>query len=298
MKIGIGLPTVFASNQGPLLLEWARRADEAGFSSLAILDRVVYQNYEPLVALTAAAAVTTRIRLTTAVLLAPLRNPGILAKQAASLDALSNGRLTLGMAVGNRKDDFLAAPATHTDRGKRFEASLAIMKRIWTGEDAGGGVGPIGPAPVQRGGPEVLIGGRAEVALCRAGRLGDGYITGGINDLPGARAAYDIARAAWDEAGRAGAPRFVGSLACAIGDEAARLTAEATQHYYTYQSGPPSNNPRGTEATSRAHNVPSTATEIAELIAACEAAGLDEMFVRPGGVTDPAQVDLLAKAVL
>jgi alkanesulfonate monooxygenase SsuD/methylene tetrahydromethanopterin reductase-like flavin-dependent oxidoreductase (luciferase family) len=302
MKIGLGLPTLFAPGEGPLLLEWARRADAAGFSSLSILDRIVYENYEPLVALTAAAAVTERIRLMTAILIAPLRNAGILAKQAASLDALSNGRLTLGLAVGNRKDDFDVAPASHGDRGKRFEAQLTLMKRIWVGDDAGDGVGPVGPAPVQPGGPRLIFGGRSPIALRRIARFADGYVTGSVSDVQGAKATFALVEEEWRKQGRASKPLFVGTLACAIGKEAVQATEAAALRYYNYQGGRPSDQPRPpgppAAATATASTIPSTAEAIREVLAECEAAGMDEVLVRPGGVTDPNQVDLLAAALL
>ena len=94
MKVGIGLPGNVPGTKGEVILEWARRADAGPFSSLGTIDRLVYDNYDPLVVLSAAAGATSRVRLLTCVLLAPLHNPGILAKQAASLDAVSSGRLT------------------------------------------------------------------------------------------------------------------------------------------------------------------------------------------------------------
>jgi alkanesulfonate monooxygenase SsuD/methylene tetrahydromethanopterin reductase-like flavin-dependent oxidoreductase (luciferase family) len=102
MNIGIGLPAAIPGVKGDVILEWARRADSAAFSSLGVLDRVVYQNYEPLMTLAAVAGVTKRLRLMTALLIAPLRRTALLAKQIASLDALSNGRLTLGLGIGAR----------------------------------------------------------------------------------------------------------------------------------------------------------------------------------------------------
>src|SRR3954464_2377612 len=110
MDIGIGLPTAIPGTTRSQLLDWSRKADERGFSCLGTIDRLVYPNYEPLIALAAAAAVTQRIRLGATLLLAPLRTNGaLLAKQAASIDALSEGRMVLGMAVGAREDDYEAS---------------------------------------------------------------------------------------------------------------------------------------------------------------------------------------------
>src|SRR5712692_5890349 len=100
MQIGVGLPNGVPGTDGQLVIEWARRADEGPFSSLGVLDRLVYDSYEPLLSLAAAAAVTQRVKLATTIVIGPLRNTTLLAKLAASLDALSNGRLVLGLAVG------------------------------------------------------------------------------------------------------------------------------------------------------------------------------------------------------
>ena len=133
MKLGIGLPSTMPDVSGDLILEWARRADAGGFSSLGIIDRLLYTNYESLVTLAAAAGATARIRLMTMILIAPLRQPAMLAKQAATLDAISGGRLTLGLGLGAREDDYRAAGVPFDHRGRRLEEQLGAIKRIWKG---------------------------------------------------------------------------------------------------------------------------------------------------------------------
>src|SRR5438034_4309370 len=133
MKIGIRLPATIPGTEGKRILDWAKKADSGPFSSLAILDRLVFPNYEPLITLAAVAGATQRIRLMTTVLLAPLRDHVLLAKQAASLDAFSGGRLTLGLGVGAREDDYLAASVSYKRRGKLFDEELETLKHIWSG---------------------------------------------------------------------------------------------------------------------------------------------------------------------
>src|SRR5215213_6243440 len=123
MEVGIGLPTTIPGVEGPQVLEWARRAEARDFSSLGTIVRIAYANHEPLIALAAVAGVTERIRLATTILIAPYRlNAALLAKQAATLDVLSGGRLVLGVAVGGREDDYAASGADFRSRGRVFDA--------------------------------------------------------------------------------------------------------------------------------------------------------------------------------
>ena len=132
MDVGIGLPSTIRGVEREQVLEWARRAEARGFSSLGTIDRIVYDNYEPLIALAAAAAVTERIRLATTILIAPYRaNGALVAKQAASVDRLSRGRLVLGVAVGGREDDYEASGVDFHTRGRQFEAMLGQWEKVW-----------------------------------------------------------------------------------------------------------------------------------------------------------------------
>ncbi|MFQ5855293.1 MAG: LLM class flavin-dependent oxidoreductase [Anaerolineae bacterium] len=287
MQIGIGLPATIPGVEGSHILDWARRADSGPFSSLGIIDRLVYPNYDPLVTLAAAAAVTRRIRLMSTILVAPLRNAGILAKQAASLDALSGGRFTLGLGVGGREDDYRAAPASFSDRGRRFEEQLDIMKRIWSGQPLAADVGPVGPPPVQQGGPEVLIGGYSPAAVRRVGRWGDGYIAGGGGDPARVHQLYSIAEEAWKAEGRPGRPRFVGAIYCALGSDVADRAAAYIRDYYAFM---------GPMAENLANAIPSSPDAIKGAILAFADIGMDELILWPC-VPDLDQVDRLADLV-
>ncbi len=287
MKIGIGLPAAIPGVGGDLILDWARRADESSFSSLGLIDRVVYPNYEPMVTLAAAAAVTVRVRLMTMVLLAPLRTTGVLAKQAASLDALSGGRFTLGLGIGRRPDDFQAAPGQLKGRGKRFEEQLALMKRIWAGEPVGEGVGPVGPPPVRRGGPELLIGGTAPEAVARVGRWADGYVASGT-DAEQVRGLYRIAQESWAAEGRSGAPRLVGGAYFALGPGAAERGAETVRDYYRFMG------PAADQMTGAALSFPEA---VRGALQALSEIGMDELVLWPS-VPELDQVARLAEVAL
>ena len=287
MKIGIGHPGTIPGVQGQLILEWARRADAGPFSSLGSLDRLVFPNYNSLITLTAAAAVTQRIRLMTTVLLVPLHNTGMLAKQAASLDALSGGRLTLGVGVGSRADDFQASPASFHDRGKRFEEQLDTMQRIWSGQPLANDIGPIGPPPVQPGGPELLIGGYSPTAIQRVGRWGVGYVAGGAPP-PMARQGYAVAEQAWTAAGRAGKPRFVAAAYFGLGPNAAERAGVYLRTYYAIM---------GQRAELIASSVPSTPEAVKGAIQAFADVGVDELMCWPC-IPELDQVDRLAELIV
>jgi alkanesulfonate monooxygenase SsuD/methylene tetrahydromethanopterin reductase-like flavin-dependent oxidoreductase (luciferase family) len=283
MDIGIGLPATIPGVAGRDVTGWARRADDGPFSSLGIIDRLVYPNYEPLMALAAAAAVTRRIRLLPSVLLAPLRNGGVLAKQLASLDALSEGRLTVGVGVGGREDDYRAAPADFHARGKLLDAQLALLQRAWSGAPLAEDVGPVGPPPVQPGGPPLLIGGNTPAAVRRVARWGVGFIAGGAPPEQ-AKQLYDSAAAAWSEAGRPGRPRFVGGTYWALGPDAAARAAAYIRNYYGFL---------GPMVEGFAASIPATPEAVRGAIAAYQAVGMDELLLWPC-VPDLDQVDRLA----
>ena len=286
MNVGIGLPATIPGVEGPTILEWARRADDGPFSSLAVLDRLVYPNFESMVVLAAAAAVTSQVGLMTSILLAPLRNAALLAKQAASVDAISGGRLSLGLGIGGRPDDFVAAEVDLRTRGRRFDAQLATMNRIWSGERFSDDVGPVGPPPAREGGPEILIGATSAPAMARVAKWGDGFIAAG-GDPQSSKSAFDSILSDWDAAGREGRPRFVAAAYFALGPDAASSVDGYVGDYYGFMPE---------LAGMIAQASPSTPDQVREVLAAHEDVGVDEFLMWP---CDPSldQVARLAEVV-
>jgi alkanesulfonate monooxygenase SsuD/methylene tetrahydromethanopterin reductase-like flavin-dependent oxidoreductase (luciferase family) len=281
MNIGLGLPITDPA----ALLDWARRGDAGPFSTIGLLDRLVYDNPEPLVALAVIAGATTRIRLQTEVLLAPLREPALLAKQAATLDRLCGGRLVLGLGVGGRLDDHLASGTDIRTRGRRLDEQMALMRRLWSGQPYHAHVGPIGPAPARRGGPEVLFGGFRPAALERVARWGDGFLAAAAPSW--AAGLIDAVRTAWRSHGREGAPRIVAQVNTALGPPAVIDDARSAIGRYYEFSG---------RAESTVAGMLSTPGQIRAAIAQFDGLGVDEVMLYCHG-RDPGQVDRLAEVV-
>jgi alkanesulfonate monooxygenase SsuD/methylene tetrahydromethanopterin reductase-like flavin-dependent oxidoreductase (luciferase family) len=282
MQIGIGLPTMIPGTAAPDVLEWARRSDAGQFSTLATLDRLAYPNYDALMTLAAAAGVTTRVRLMTTVLIAPLHNPGILAKQAATLDALSSGRLTLGLGVGGREDDYEVANKPFHVRGSRLDEQLSLMRQTWAGES----LLVVVPSSTRAGGPEVLIGGRSEAAVRRAAQW-DGYIAGGGSGAESAAHLYGLVQHAWQQAGRQGKPRLVCTAYFALGPGALERGGAYIEQYYAYM---------GPRAEQIAQRMISTPEDVRNTRNQYIAIGADELILWPC-VADLDQLDLLVDAL-
>jgi len=215
MKIGIGLPNMVRGTRPTVIPEWAARAERAGFSTLGTVGRVAYPGVLDTVALAAAAGATQTIGLFTNVSLAPVWPPVLFAKEAAGIDAVSGGRLTLGLGVGGRPDDFVVDGFGLAGRGRRFDRDLAVYRDVWRGEPIGGGPSPA-VTPGARQIP-LLIGGGTPASFARMARWGNGYVSPAAPP-PAVAPAFDGARAAWAEAGREGSPYLVAVAYFALGD--------------------------------------------------------------------------------
>jgi alkanesulfonate monooxygenase SsuD/methylene tetrahydromethanopterin reductase-like flavin-dependent oxidoreductase (luciferase family) len=274
MNVGVGLPTTVPGADGELLLEWARRAEAGPFSSVAVLDRLVYDSFEPFAALAAAAAATSRIRLATMIAIGPLRPTVLLAKQAASVHGLSGGRLTLGLAIGARLDDYEAAGVEHRGRGRRLAEQLAYLRGEVDGER-------VGPA---RDGIELLAGGLSGQAYARMARYADGYAHNGGPPRAFAGAAAR-AEAAWRDLGRPGRPRLWGQGYFALGD---RERGDAYLRDYYGFTGPFVERIVAENLTS--------ARAVKDFVRGYEEAGCDELVLFPT-VANLGELERLAEAI-
>jgi alkanesulfonate monooxygenase SsuD/methylene tetrahydromethanopterin reductase-like flavin-dependent oxidoreductase (luciferase family) len=285
MDLGIGLPNAVAGTTGRQITDWARAAEEAGFKTLGTIDRLVYDSYESIAALSAAAAVTDRIRLATDVMLGPLRqNPALLAKQVLSLDALAGGgRTVLGIALGGREDDYEISGIDMSTRGNWIDSALPRVRAIWNGD--GELESKVGPRP-QGGGPTLLVGGYVEASLDRAAKHGDGWTQGGAT--PDAfKESIDYLQEAWDREGRSGKPYGMALAYFSLGPDAQKNAEHDLADYYAWL---------GEETAQQiVDSAAMDADTVKQYIAGFEAAGCDELILFPAS-SDPEQVNLLADA--
>ena len=272
------MPGVDATTLGP----WAIEAEQAGFASLGVIDRLVYDNLEPLTALAAAAAVTERIELLTTVLNVGWRaNPVLLAKQMGSVDLLCGGRLTAGLGLGGWPEDFEASAVPTTGKGARLAADLATFRRVWAGEISAQG-GPTTALPPGR--PTLLFGGLVPAAFIRAATEGDGWVSPlfGLQMLTEGATAV---RQAWSAASRPGEPRIATGRYVSLGPDADKVAEEYLRHYY------------GEDALAIA--LPDTLTtpeRVGEELARLAGAGVTDLVLHPCSA-DRDQIALIADAV-
>ncbi|WP_027931084.1 LLM class flavin-dependent oxidoreductase [Amycolatopsis thermoflava] len=213
MQIGIALPNQVRDVDAAVLPGWARLAEEAGFAIVGTTGRNAYPGVADTVALAVAAAVTSRVELLSHVMLTATWPAPLLAKELAGIDGVSGGRLTLGIGVGGRPDDFVAEGYGMRGRGARTERDLHTFHEVWSGQVTGDN--PAVPAGTRR--IPLLFGGFSPAALGRMARWGEGYVGGAV---PPAYAAgtFDAARTAWSDAGRDGSPRVVALAYFALTD--------------------------------------------------------------------------------
>jgi len=273
MNVGIGLPNAVPGTPFDLLVEWAKKADAGPFSSVGVVDRVVYECHDPLATLAAAAEATERIGLVTMVVIGPLRANAELAADAAAIDASSGGRLTLGLAVGARTEDYAAKGIAPGGRGERLTEQLLDLRLAWESDG--------------KEGPPLLVGGGSDAAFLRMARYADGYVHGGGPPRTFVRAA-ETARTAWHELDRTGSPKLWAQGYFALGDPDTVEQGRAYMRDYYAFTGP--------FAEKIAEGMLATPQAVAQFVRGYAEAGCNELVLFPA-VAELDQMDRLAEAL-
>jgi alkanesulfonate monooxygenase SsuD/methylene tetrahydromethanopterin reductase-like flavin-dependent oxidoreductase (luciferase family) len=274
----MSMPVMEPDLNATILRDWAQAIDEGPFSSLCWGERIAFGNPDALTLLGALAAWTHRVPLITTVVVPQLHDPVLLAKALATGDMLCDGRLTVGVGVGGRHEDYLAVgadPATQTMR--EMAERVETMKRVWAGEKLTDSVLPVGPRLVQDGGPRMLVGTIGPKTLRSAASWADG-LAGITLDLDVAKQneLFEVGRTAWAQAGKP-APHLATSFWFAFGEpDAAR--AQIHRHLRHYMNWIPVD---FVDAMAPGTGWAGTADQLAEVLGAFAAVGTDEIHLIP-----------------
>jgi alkanesulfonate monooxygenase SsuD/methylene tetrahydromethanopterin reductase-like flavin-dependent oxidoreductase (luciferase family) len=287
MKIGIGLPNPVPNIEGRLLIEWAQRSEAAGFSGLVTIDRIAYPGHDSLTTHAAAAGATERISLMTNILLAPIYSPVLLAKATASIDQISQGRFSLGLAVGGRPDDYEVTGRDFHRRGRDFDHGLEVMHKVWRGEPLAQGSNPASPTPTQDHRVPILFGGTRQKTIERVVKWGAGWTAGGSLAAQSGPFAERV-RSAWTEAGRSGEPRLSALSYFSLGSGTEEASRQYLLDYYRII---------GDAAKWVADGALRSMAQLRDAAKAFEDAGFTEYYLDPT-VASLDQIDRLAEAVL
>ncbi|MBB3605881.1 alkanesulfonate monooxygenase SsuD/methylene tetrahydromethanopterin reductase-like flavin-dependent oxidoreductase (luciferase family) [Mycolicibacterium sp. BK556] len=236
MQIGMTLPVMEPDVDAKILKQWAKTIDEGPFSSLCWGERIAFGNPDSLTLLGALSGWTERVPLVATVIVPQLHNPVMLAKALATGDLLSGGRLTVGIGVGGRHEDYRAAgadPKTQTMR--EMAERVAVMKQVWTGEKVTESVLPVGPLPAREGGPRLLVGTTGPKTLRSAAQWADGITGISLDlDLDKQNELFDVARDAWAAADKP-KPHLATSFWFALGEGDAPR-AQVAKHLLHYMN--------------------------------------------------------------
>jgi alkanesulfonate monooxygenase SsuD/methylene tetrahydromethanopterin reductase-like flavin-dependent oxidoreductase (luciferase family) len=292
MKIAMTLPGMDPGLDRQRLIEWTRRIEEGPFDTLAFGERMAFFNPELIALFGACAVLTHRVTLRSTVIVMPIHDPVMLAKQLATLDVLSEGRLSVGLGIGGREEDLRAVRA---DMKRRTNSALAAdvetMRRVWRGEDVIGDLlGPVEPKPIQAGGPELLAGAMGPRAIRLASHWAEGLcgFTWGATTEEIAPT-FEIAREAWSEVGKA-APKLITGFWFALGEGA---RAQVSSHLGRYMNWL---EPAEREAAQKSAGFTGNASALRELLKRIEDLGADEVHLVPTS-GDPDEVSRAADAI-
>ncbi len=292
MDVGLALPNMATGWTRQTFLDWCRVAEDGPFSSISCGERITFRNTEMITSLAAAAALTTRPRVMFNLAVTPWHETALLAKQMATIDVISDGRLDVGVGIGARGQDFEAMHAPMEHRHERVDDQVAELRRLWRGGEPVPGAPPLGPPMVQPGGPPIYAGALGPRSLARAGRWADGITGFSLNADPAEISpAIDAARRAWSDAGREDRPRFASACftVCGVPDASGRLERFTREYMAIF----------GSEMATLMADLArlDTVDALAETLSRTAAeTDVDEIILVPGD-TDRACADALARAV-
>ena len=288
MKLSMSLPTMAGGLDRGRLGEWCAAVEDGPFHAIAVGERIAYDNLEMHTTLTFAAAVTERVRIASTLTILPMYATGWAAKTLATLDVVSDGRLDLVVGVGGRKHDFDRAERTFTHRHQRLDAQVAELRRVWAGGETDGE--PIGPAPVQPGGPPIWASAMGPKSTARAAVWADGNM--GFSLAPNTddhAATIATFVDAWADAGRTERPYLSTSFWYSLGPDAdTELRRYAARYLAIF----------GDESAAMMASLCTAAglDAVVEAIERCAQAGMDELYLVPTSA-DPADLALLIDAL-
>lgn len=221
MKISLCLPYMKESITRQTIIDWCEKIEAGPFHSLSCGERITGYTLEMRNVLAFAAAITERVRIVPSLYVLPMHSPVWAAKEIATLDLLSNGRVTVTVGVGGREVDYQAVGADFSKRHEKQDAHIATMKRIWAGEAPFEGADPVGPYPVQAGGPPILAGVMGPKAMARAAHWADGVYSFSMGGSAAETAGmFNMAQQSWQAAGRSTPPQLVGGFWYSLADNA------------------------------------------------------------------------------
>jgi len=290
MKIGVCMPYMVRDYDRERILTWARKIDQGPFDSLSCGERMTGHTFEMNTILSAAAAVTERVRIISSLYVLPMRSAVMTAKEAASLDVISNGRVSVTVGVGGRENDYRAVGAPFTHRHQKLDDQVAEMKRVWRGEPLWDGADEVGPVSPQGANIPLYAGAMGPKAIARAVKWADGiYGCSMPGDREGHQQIFDMAKQAWTAEGRPGKPYLMGSFWYSLAPNAESELKSYVHGYMKYMG----EDIAGYMSGAMTRHTPDAIREAIENV---RAAGADELLLVPA-TAHYNEVDKLAEIV-
>lgn len=293
MKIGMTLPVTEPGWSRDILVQWAQKIDRGPYSSLALGERTCFPSPELMTTLAACAVLTDRVDLVTTVIVLPTHQPVVLAKQLATVDVFSEGRLIVGVGTGGREEDYWASGTELSQkRIAVMEEHVATLRKVWAGENVvEGALRPVEPFPIQQPGPQIIAGVMGPKGLASAAKWSEGIsgmsMTGRVDEV---NAAFDQAKQAWKNAGKTEQPLLNTAFWFAIGDNADQQIETHLRRYFNWVD------PAARDAMVKHGGFRGSAAEFKDRLKAFADTEADELLLIPTSI-DPEEADRAAEVI-